>query len=1542
MAVIRVGTLRWHVTGNETISADWNYLSGNSGSWVNNHWTVVRPPNLNGVTTAVVDMGLNTVVADPRLADRLTLSNGSFPSTSRWVLGLNGVEYVDAPLNQTVHLTVSTGIGFTTNGSLASLRTGVGNHELRYTGATRDSTLFTGVGWDPVRLIDHPDVGGTQYWAVVRRDHGQVDAYSLYSGYRIRMEGGGTTWGNTGGIINYGEVDEIYAASRNRPNGDVFNPGIDLQGAGDRGSFDNIDLSNEALAAYTDRFVAASFKSIHYATQNVYTGTAIVETFNGDRNGGTQSASRDHITTNGNQHLLVNEEQIAIDGHLRLYVRDNNSGLYNRFNEIYLGTSAAEVNANDYSTTSKNAYQNPGNGNGAGAVKVLGTAMYGFGGNDALTGGDDTDYLFGGVSTYTTIPGVLQGNIVTGGDGGDFFGVGNVSVGLDGDAIMTTNFTARLAGTAPSDSAPEGQLARIGAAETADLATRVATDRIQDWTASVDSLRVLANGTAVIDGLGTANGAGGAYSLDLIGNDAERIDMSGNRVNNEGKTVIRGLGGNDTIIGSDGADWIYGNGGNNVVIAGAAAAGDGNDRIFYDTYVGRLFATGFDAGDKVYVNKKILEAISGTWGTLIQDNLTANGTTLSGAPVFDTQDYTAAVAYDAGINFLHDSFYGPSGGLPTNSQHENGPGFADGSDNYADTSTGIIGAGMYAAGLILNVIGAGAPLMAAGLALGAGAVAGSLGWTKPHQHATYTGDIRSNFLTILTAQSSVDTTVAADGNANIDNRSFLDFFASANAGDGYTPAVQFTSLGYGNNINQFMAVHSDEETFIYWVYSRGDTVVSAGEAIKIAEINGRLFAEDFAIYDGALDVYNFDTLTPIVIYTPSITAVRYDRNSNNIFTDAGDVALIGEKSAVVLDGGGRFVLEGKFFRTIGDQANPFTTTAGSSTVTVNYNAHGRANGDWIQIDGATAANGIDFNGAYQIANVTANSFTITANKFTASNGVAGVTAGNALSGTASFGIPGTISAGSTIKVYDGVDRLDANAPLTPSVNDVSASVNGDGFTLIDTRAIGTSITQSPDGVVTFDSGSVAPNNRYEDSQGNAASLSITQGSSTVTVNYTAHGMQVGNAVQIIGATTAGGINFNGTWVVTGVTANTFTFTAATNASATQTVGTEFSFTAVSAPVVVAQADINGGGGVLTVNMASHGMLSGDRVTFTSTFNAGNFLYSANSPYMVTRINDGQFSITSSVNNAGGTTTPANVTFSVPNGGDQTFFLKDEKVSYFVEITNADTGFEAMSLQYDFTVGGGNGILNGGRGSDTLVLSDDSAALNGMADSQIVNLETIMVTNEAPDTILLNLSNQTDGFTIYDSSASNSIIGSRGNDDIRGQGGNDSLNGDDGNDTITGGAGADNMDGGAGDDVFIIAAASDHAGSETITGGDDTDVIRFTSTAGGTLVLTVSVNVEEVRISDAAGFTTGTTSENIDASAVAGAVTIALTGNAGANVLTGNAAANVITGGGGNDTITGNGGNDTINAGSGTNSILDAGGGRTRLSTTRLAARWPSR
>jgi hypothetical protein len=56
--------------------------------------------------------------------------------------------------------------------------------------------------------------------------------------------------------------------------------------------------------------------------------------------------------------------------------------------------------------------------------------------------------------------------------------------------------------------------------------------------------------------------------------------------------------------------------------------------------------------------------------------------------------------------------------------------------------------------------------------------------------------------------------------------------------------------------------------------------------------------------------------------------------------------------------------------------NPFTTTLGSSVVTVADTAHGAVNGDFVTFSPSTTLNGVTINGQYQVAVLNANTYTI--------------------------------------------------------------------------------------------------------------------------------------------------------------------------------------------------------------------------------------------------------------------------------------------------------------------------------------------------------------------------------------------------------------------------------------------------------------------------------------------------------------------------------------------------------------------------------------
>lgn len=182
------------------------------------------------------------------------------------------------------------------------------------------------------------------------------------------------------------------------------------------------------------------------------------------------------------------------------------------------------------------------------------------------------------------------------------------------------------------------------------------------------------------------------------------------------------------------------------------------------------------------------------------------------------------------------------------------------------------------------------------------------------------------------------------------------------------------------------------------------------------------------------------------------------------------------------------------------------------------------------------------------------------------------------------------------------------------------------------------------------------------------------------------------------------------------------------------------------------------------------------------------------------------------------------------------------------------------------------LIDGGLGSDTLILQGNFTQTNNAA---LIGIETIDVDYYA---VNIDLTGQTEAFTI---------------------------NGNDYDDTITGGAGADTINGGSGDDTIIINSVANYAVGDVINGGEDFDIIEINvdaTDADATIQLVNVSNVEHVRI-------TGATNINLDASLVSDRLEII--GNEGDNYITGTNADDYISGGSGNDLLVGGDGEDML-------------------------------
>ena len=180
--------------------------------------------------------------------------------------------------------------------------------------------------------------------------------------------------------------------------------------------------------------------------------------------------------------------------------------------------------------------------------------------------------------------------------------------------------------------------------------------------------------------------------------------------------------------------------------------------------------------------------------------------------------------------------------------------------------------------------------------------------------------------------------------------------------------------------------------------------------------------------------------------------------------------------------------------------NPFATTSGSTTVTVTDAGYSPSVGDYVVFSGASAVGGLTIDGAYKIISTpTTTTYTIEA----ASPASSSTTGGGTV--TAAYEYPVGLN------VY----------------------------------SIGTGWGAGPWG------GVLSPVTRLLGSN----PLATTSGSSNITVTQNAHGMSNGTSIVLSGATAVGGVSaaiLNNSYVISGVTTNTYVITLPSSYTATST------------------------------------------------------------------------------------------------------------------------------------------------------------------------------------------------------------------------------------------------------------------------------------------------------------------------------------------------------------------------------------------------------
>ena len=216
-------------------------------------------------------------------------------------------------------------------------------------------------------------------------------------------------------------------------------------------------------------------------------------------------------------------------------------------------------------------------------------------------------------------------------------------------------------------------------------------------------------------------------------------------------------------------------------------------------------------------------------------------------------------------------------------------------------------------------------------------------------------------------------------------------------------------------------------------------------------------------------------------------------------------------------------------------------------------------------------------------------------------------------------------------------------------------------------------------------------------------------------------------------------------------------------------------------------------------------------------------------------------------------------------------------------------------------------MSGGNGNDTIVGAQDDALIAGDAgtdelqiganfddttNTQITGIEHVLVTAGG---LQVDLTSQTEAFT---------IDGSAGSDSIQSGQGNDTIFGNDGDDSLDGGAGADQVFGGSGNDT-IVGVQND----VVMDGGNGVDTLEIDATFDDTGDAQINA-IELVNITTAGG------------------IAVTLDNQTEAFTINGGAGGDTITGGGGNDTINGLGGNDSLVGGGGNDSLTGGAGNDT--------------
>ena len=329
-------------------------------------------------------------------------------------------------------------------------------------------------------------------------------------------------------------------------------------------------------------------------------------------------------------------------------------------------------------------------------------------------------------------------------------------------------------------------------------------------------------------------------------------------------------------------------------------------------------------------------------------------------------------------------------------------------------------------------------------------------------------------------------------------------------------------------------------------------------------------------------------------------------------------------------------------------------------------------------------------------------------------------------------------------------------------------------------------------------------------------------------------------------------------------------------------------------------------------------------------------------------------------------------FKFPDGTVWTFddVVLANKLSVLqgTEFTDVIDGFAGWAEKFDGL--GGNDVLRGHKGNDTLIGGDGKDILVGEEENDSME-------GGNGDDFIFGSYQYIDTTSFQD-----------GNDTIKGGNGNDEAFGGNGEDVLDGGAGNDVLTGGTGQDIFQLTAydvdtitdfstVDDtiqldngifsllgqpgalnadflRSGDGFTSAGDANDYLIYNTTTGvlyydddangtGSIAVKIAIfdtashpvltaadfvvytkSVTPTLPTEVSSSVTYTLEANVDNLILTGTTAIDGTGNTLNNVLTGNAAANTLNGLGGADKLLGGAGNDSLDGGIGTDTAIYTG------------------